>query len=119
MIIRPEYEQIAEYYIENYIELEDLKEHPCSIAYLGSKKEKGKKGKRVYADCTKIPDKYKWMAGEKVWDFMITIYEPNCQGFSDEQMEILMLHELMHCVKFGDHMERKRYDSKRVPESGK
>lgn len=93
MILRPEYEELGIACINKYEELEGLKEHPCSIAYLGSDKQKSSRGMITYADCTKIPDKYKWM-GE--YDFMITVYERNCEGLTDEQMEILMLHELMH-----------------------
>ena len=29
-------------------------------------------------------------------DFTITVFEPNCEGMTDEQLRILLLHELMH-----------------------
>ena len=91
--IRPEYAQLADYVIENYVELEDLKEHPCMIAYLGSSKKKKSNGMTVRAECTKFSNQYKWLGD---YDFFITVYEKNCEGMTDEQMEILMLHELMH-----------------------
>lgn len=95
MILRPEYASLAHKCIEKYPELKSLREHPCSIAYLGSNKQKSSHGRVTYADCTKIPSKYKWMA-EDAYDFMITVYEKSCMHLTDEQMEILMLHELMH-----------------------
>ena len=104
--IRPEYAQIAEYVIDTYPELEDLKEHPCMIAYLGSKKEKKSSGRITHADCTKVSDRYKWCCD---YDFFITVYEKNCAGMTDEQMEILMLHELMHIGVDVDDEENVHY----------
>lgn len=95
MILREEYQEIGLRCIKKYPELELLKEHPCSIAFLGSQKEKKSRGSRTYAECHKIPDKYKWMS-ENAYDFMITVYEKNCADLSDAQMEILIWHELMH-----------------------
>lgn len=95
MILRPEYAEIGEKCIRKYPELINLRDNLCSIAYLGSSKKKTARGRLTYAECHKIPDKYKWMS-EKAYDFMITVYEKNCAGMNDEQMEILIWHELMH-----------------------
>jgi len=95
MILRPKYAEIGEKCIKKYPELINLRDNPCSIAYLGSSKKKSGKGRLTYAECHKIPDKYKWMS-ENAYDFMITVYEKNCAGMSEEQMEILIWHELMH-----------------------
>lgn len=95
MILRPEYAEIAETCIRKYPELINLRDNPCSIAFLGSNKKKSSRGRLTYAECHKIPDRYKWMS-QNAYDYMITIYEQNCAGFTDEQMEILIWHELMH-----------------------
>ena len=95
MILRPEYAEIGSRCIQKYPELINLRDNPCSIAYLGSSKKKSARGRCTYAECHKIPDKYKWMCSE-AYDFMITVYEKNCEGMTDEQMEILIWHELMH-----------------------
>ena len=96
MELRQEYEQIAQRALDKYPELALLKEYPPSIAYLASVREKTSRGRRVFAETMKIPAKYKWMAVDREYDFQIVVYEPNCCGMSDEQMEILMWHELMH-----------------------
>jgi len=96
MKIRQEYEDVALRCIEKSPELEMLKEYPCSIAYLGSAREKTSRKKLVYAETMKIPNKIKWMSKDREYDFQIVVYEPNCQGMTEEQMEILIFHELMH-----------------------
>lgn len=64
-----------------------------SIAWLSSDKAKMNNGKRVHAECSKVTEKYDWCCP---YDFTITVYEPNVLGFTDEQMKILLEHELMH-----------------------
>lgn len=65
----------------------------CKIGFLLSDKAKKSKGKSVYADTEKVNDKYKVLTN---LDFIITFYEPNCEGISGRAMAILMLHELKH-----------------------
>lgn len=99
--INEEYSQIAHDLIENEPILNDIKESEVTILYLSSDYEKKSKGKMVCGECEKIPDKYKWSIPA---DFTITIYEPNVIGFTDEQMKILILHELLHVgIKFADN----------------
>ena len=50
-------------------------------------------GKVVKAQCEKISDKYKWGIP---CDFTITVFEPNCEGMTEEQMKMLIFHELLH-----------------------
>ena len=40
-----------------------------------------------------IRKKYKWGIP---CDFTITVFEPNVEGMTDEQMRILIFHELLH-----------------------
>lgn len=55
--------------------------------------EKKANGKTVFGECEKIPAKYKWCVP---CDFTITVFEPNVERFTDDQLRILLLHELMH-----------------------
>ena len=73
---------------------------------LGSDREKKGKGKTIYGECEKIPDKYKWIIP---YDFTITIFEPNVERFTEEQMRILLLHELMHIGIESDGNEEKYF----------
>lgn len=63
------------------------------IAWLGSDKEKCASGKVVYAECAKVSAQYDWCCP---YDFIITVYEPNAGRFDEEQLKILLEHELMH-----------------------
>lgn len=63
------------------------------IEYLESDKEKTSQGREVFAECERIPAKYRWAIP---FDFTITVFQPNAARFNDEQMDILMLHELLH-----------------------
>ncbi len=64
------------------------------IAWLVSDKEK-KKGrtKTVCADCKKASAAYAWCCD---YDYIITIYEPNVAYMTEEQLKILLEHELLH-----------------------
>ncbi len=55
--------------------------------------KKKSNNKKIYGQCEKVADKYKWVIP---CEFTITIFEPNCEGFTKEQMEILIFHELLH-----------------------
>ena len=92
--------RISEYYaalahdvIYEYKELEHLRHSDVQIIYLASEHEKKSKGKIVYGQCEKVADKYKWGIP---CDFTITIFEPNVEGFTDDQLKIVLFHELLH-----------------------
>ena len=63
------------------------------IAYLSSDEEKKKNKRIIHAECTKVDDKYSWCCR---YDFFITVYESNIIDFTEEQIEILIEHELRH-----------------------
>lgn len=63
------------------------------IAWLASDKEKKSKGRIIFAECAKVPEKYDWCCP---YDFTITVFEPNVENFTDEQIKILLEHEIMH-----------------------
>ena len=73
--------------------LKHLKNANVTIVYLSSDLEKKSNRREVYGQCEKIPDKYKWAVP---CDFTITVFEPNVERFTDEQIRILLLHELKH-----------------------
>ena len=89
--INEHYAVIAADLIEKESILEDIED--VSIIYLSSEHPKKTGEKIVFAECEKVPDKWKWGIP---CDFIITIFEPNVEGFSEDQLRILLLHELMH-----------------------
>lgn len=99
-VIREEYAEMAKKIIDEEEMLSDIANSQATIVYLGSDYAKMSKGKVVCGECEKVADKNKWAIP---CDFTITIYEPNCVGFSDEQMRILLFHELLHVgIEFTD-----------------
>lgn len=91
--INEEYSIIASKIIDEEDSLIDIANSHATIVYLSSDKAKKGKDKIIHAECEKIQDKNKWAIPA---DFTITVFEPNCVGFTDEQMRILLFHELLH-----------------------
>ena len=83
----------ADKLIKNRPDLEYLKDSGVRFTVLSSDQEKIKDRKKVLGECEKVPEKYKW---KMPYDFLIYIYEPNCDGLSEKQREILLIHELRH-----------------------
>lgn len=73
--------------------LVDIANSQATIIYLSSEHKKSGSGKIIHAECEKVSEKYKWGIP---CDFTITVFEPNVEGFTEEQMRILILHELLH-----------------------
>lgn len=91
--ISEEYTQIAHELIQNEDSLAHIRDSNAQIIYLSSEHER-KSGKRlVFGQCEKIPEKYKWAVP---CDFTITVFAPNVERFTDEQIRILLFHELLH-----------------------
>lgn len=88
-----EYAEIGNELIENEPILEELRLSDATIVYLSSEHEKTKDGMMVLGECEKIQEKYKWAIP---CDFTITLFEPNIEGLSEEQIRIVILHELLH-----------------------
>lgn len=91
--INEEYSIIANELINTMPELEYIKESMVTIIYLESDLEKKLKNRTINGECEKVPDKYKWAVP---CDFTITIFNPNVERFSDDQIRILLFHELLH-----------------------
>ena len=91
--INEEYANIAYDLIQNEPCLADIRQSDVTIMYLSSDKEKKSKGRAVCGECECINPKYKWAIP---CDFTITIFEPNVATFTNEQIRIPLLHELLH-----------------------
>lgn len=91
--INEEYAQIGADLIETEDALIDIKNSGATIVYLLSWVRKTSEGKAVFAQCERVPEKYKWGIP---CDYTITVFEQNVADLSDEQMRILLFHELLH-----------------------
>ena len=86
--------------------LQSIRESDVRIAYMSSDHEMKSGRKAVMGQCEKIPEKYKWAVR---YDFTITLFEPNIERLTDRQIEIVLLHELMHVGVEHDGNEEKYY----------
>lgn len=99
MVMNTEYYSESEKYKE--IAEKVISEHPdlawipdcVNIAYVSSLKEKTHNGGDVYGECKKVEEVYKVFIP---YDFIIIIYDQITFGLTDEQLEILLYHELLH-----------------------
>lgn len=87
------YSEIADELIHMEPSLQHIMNSNVTIIYLESDYAKTSKGKLVFGQCEKIQDKYKWRIPA---DFTITVFEPNVEKFTDDQIRILLHHELLH-----------------------
>ena len=86
------YSKIGRGLIDQFFD--DLKD--IDIGFLESSKAKKTRGRIVFGDCRKVPDRDRWAIP---YDFLITVYTPNVEEFTEEQKMILIKHELMHIGK--------------------
>lgn len=103
---------ISEYYTEmanQLIKSEPILSYldgaPINIIYLESTLRKKGNGKITLGECEKVKEKNKWSIP---CDFTITIFAPNVVGMTEDQLKILMMHELMHINK--DYTSAKPHD---------
>ncbi len=73
--------------------LQHILDSQATIVFLSSDCEKRSNGRLVYAQCERVPWKWKWAVP---CDFTVTVFDANVARFTDEQMRILLLHELLH-----------------------
>lgn len=87
-------EKIAQEVIAEFSgDLSWIEEEEIKIAYVCSDKNRRHQGHRVFGECRKTDQTVKALTQ---CDFIITFYEPNIKRFTDEQLHILMYHELLH-----------------------
>jgi predicted metallopeptidase len=91
--VNEEYAVIGRSLIENEEVLEYIKDSEATIIYLSSEQAKTQNGKIIFAQCEKVAEKYKWGIP---CDFTITVFEPNCEDLTPDQLRILIFHELLH-----------------------
>lgn len=91
--INEHYAEVAADLIDTEPVLEKIRKSEVTILYLSSEHKKKKNKKKVLGQCEKIADKYKWAIP---CDFTITIFEPNVEDLTEEQLKIVLLHELLH-----------------------
>jgi len=84
---------IAEAAERDPLDLFPLRTSNLRIGFQYCSQEKMNKGKIVFADCEKVKEKFKEFMP---YDFIITFYQPNTDGLSEEAMKRLMYHELHH-----------------------
>lgn len=92
-VLSEKFAAIAARVIEREDSLVDIRNSQATIVYLESETAKMANGKKVCGQCEKVPDKFKWGIPA---DFTITVFMPNVEGFSEDQLEILIFHELKH-----------------------
>lgn len=90
------YTEMANELIKTEPVLEYLSGAPITIIYLESTHRKRSNGKMTLGECEKVQEKNKWSIEA---DFTITIFAPNVIGMTEEQLKILMIHELLHINK--------------------
>ena len=88
-----QYRELAEALIATEPLLDGVRRSSVRIAYLSSDYAKTSKRRPVYAECEKVPDRFRWSVP---YDFAVTVFEPNCEHLDGDQMAVLMLHELLH-----------------------
>lgn len=87
-----EYAALAAEVIEAHGDLHWIRDQ-VSIGYLTSDQEKKKTGGEVLGECILVKELYRIFCP---YDFLIVIYEANTAGMSQEQLKILLYHELLH-----------------------
>lgn len=98
------YAEIAQELIDTEEILVDIRNSQATIVYLSSEHKKMDSGKVVHAVCEKVAEKYKWGIPA---DFTITVFEPNVVGMTEEQIRIMLFHELLHVgIDFADGEEK-------------
>lgn len=91
--INEHYAEIGMDLIQTEDALIDIANSQATIIYLSSEHKKVASGKKVLGQCEKVADKYKWGIP---CDFTITVFEPNVEGMTEEQLRMLIFHELLH-----------------------
>lgn len=90
-----EYKKMGDELIRKVPELKWIKECGIKIVWMDSteKKMKSRGHGIVYAECKMLP---KWVQALAPYDFAIIVYSDNCLGLTENQMRILLWHELLH-----------------------
>lgn len=96
------YTDMAHDLIENEEDLAWLRKAPVTIVYLESTHKKKSGGRKVLGQCEKVQEKNKWGIPA---DFTITIFQPNVEELTGEQLKIVLFHELLHISRDFESVE--------------
>ena len=101
------YAQLGQALVDTEPSLARVRESHATIVYLASDAATASRGRAVLGQCERVPDRWKWAVPA---DFCITVFEPNVAGMTDDQLSVLILHELLHVGVFenkdGDEVYR-------------
>lgn len=96
--IAPDIEAIAKEVIATHNDLAIIPALNVRVGFVRSFERKQSKGRIIFGDCRKVTTVY----GAYVpYDFIVTLYALNTNILNDEQIKILLWHELKH-IKLGD-----------------
>ena len=87
------YSEVGMELIRTEESLRAIADSQATIVFLASDQEKRSRGRTIFGECEKVPEKWKWAVP---CDFTITVFEPNVERFTDGQIRILLFHELLH-----------------------
>lgn len=92
--LNKDYQKTAEELINTEPALEYIKFSRARIAYLQSDNtKKDGKDRVVHGECEKVAAKNRWAID---YDFTITLFYNNNIGMSEDQIRVLLFHELLH-----------------------
>lgn len=100
------YARIARELIESEPSLARIRDGHATICYLESPAAKRSGGRPRLGECERVPDRWRWAVPA---DFCVTVFEPNVEGLSDDQLRVLLHHELLHVGIEGDGEGGERY----------
>lgn len=106
-VLSDRYAELGQALVDTEPSLARVRESHATIVYLASSAAKASRGRKVLGQCERVPDRWKWAVPA---DFCITVFEPNVAGMTDDQLSVLILHELLHVGVFenkdGDEVYR-------------
>lgn len=106
-VLSDRYAQLGQALVDTEPSLARVRESHATIVYLASDAAKASRGRKVLGQCERVPERWKWAVPA---DFCITVFEPNVAGMTDDQLSVLILHELLHVGVFenkdGDEVYR-------------
>ena len=91
--IAPDLKELGDKVLEAMPEFSFIFNHGVKIGYLKSYENKKASGKTVFAECRIIKGVY---TAYLPFDFIITFYQFAISSLTENQLKILMLHELKH-----------------------
>lgn len=87
------FEFLAEEVIDEHPDLQWIRRANVSIGYIECDQEKNKASGRVFGECILVKELYQLFCCH---DFLIVVYTPNVIRMTEDQLKILLYHELLH-----------------------